>query len=67
MGKTIIKKRYMNSDENYANLVVWRCLGIIHVGGSYTSPGQFEYFTSIVDNIVEKYLPLKRMKTDSSD
>ncbi len=28
---------------------------------------QFEYFTSIVGNIVENYLPLKCTKTDSSN
>ena len=28
---------------------------------------QFQYFSSIVDGIVDKYLPLKRIKSDSSD
>jgi hypothetical protein len=28
---------------------------------------QFQYFSSLVDGIVDKYLPLKRIKSDSSD
>ena len=28
---------------------------------------QFQYFSSVVNDIIEKYLPLKRMKVDSSD
>ena len=28
---------------------------------------QFQYFSSVVNDIIEKYLPLKRMKLDSSD
>ena len=28
---------------------------------------QFQYFPSVVNDIIEKYLPLKRMKLDSSD